>query len=392
MTDASKRTQGELLELALVFLKLGFTAFGGPVAHIALFEQEFVRDRKWISRDELLDLISATNMIPGPNSTELAIHLGRQRAGWLGLLTAGICFILPSATMACGLAWAYVHFGTLPQIQGVLYGVKPVILAIIVQALWRLGRTAVKSRLLGLVGIFGGVLCFSGFNELAILFGTGAFVAWIRSVETRGKNCFMTVSPVLSGLSGIPFLASVGVQVAGVPFTLWTMALLFLKIGSVLFGSGYVLIVFLKADLVNRLGWISEAQLIDAIAAGQVTPGPLFTTATFIGYLLGGPIAAIIATTAIFIPSFLFVGISAPLIPRLRKSQSAAAFLNGANVASLALMAVAAWRLGKSAIFDWATAIFFGLAVVLLVRLRVNSGWLVLAGGLGGVALLYLEL
>ena len=388
MTDSSQRNQGELVELALVFLKLGLTAFGGPVAHIALFEQEFVRNRRWLSRDELLDLISASNMIPGPNSTELAIHLGRRRAGFLGSLTAGICFIFPAAAMACGLAWAYVRFGKLPQIQGILYGVKPVIIAIIVQALWRLGRSAAKSRLLGVIGIFGGVLCFFEFNELAILFGTGAFVALIRSVETRGTTGLMTVAPLMGSFSGVPILASAAVSTTGVPFTLWAMALFFLKVGSVLFGSGYVLIVFLKADLVNRLGWISEAQLIDAIAAGQVTPGPIFTTATFIGYMLGGLNAAIIATIAIFIPSFVFVGISAPLIPRLRESQSAAAFLDGANIASLALMSVASWRLGKSAVSDWNTALFFGLAVIVLVRFRVNSVWLVLGGALGGIIFL----
>jgi chromate transporter len=348
-----------LLDLTKLFLKLGTTAFGGPAAHIAMFEDEVVRRRGWLTRAEFLDLLGATNLIPGPNSTEMAIHIGHRRAGWLGLIVAGSCFILPAALIVGVLAWVYVRFGQLPAAEGLLYGIKPVIIAIIVQALWRLGRTAVKNWPLGLLGVTAIALNFLGLNELIVLFGIG-----VLPVVTRLRKPVLAVEP----------------------FSLGLLLLFFLKVGAVLFGSGYVLLAFLRADLVERWAWLTESQLLDAIAVGQVTPGPVFTTATFVGYLLAGPTGAVVATVGIFLPAFVFVAISGPLVPRLRRSPVAGAFLDGVNVASLALMAAVTYRLGRAALVDSVTIGLAVVAAVLLLRYRVNSAWLVLGGAIAGLA------
>ncbi len=372
-----------LLELAGLFLRLGATAFGGPAAHIAMMEDEVVRRRQWLTREEFLDLLGATNLIPGPNSTELAIHIGHRRAGWAGLLVAGCSFILPAMIIVGVIAWAYVRFGSLPQAEGVLYGVKPVIIAVVVQALWGLGRTAVKNTWLALVGLAGTGLNLFGTNELAVLFGSGMVVAACRAMTVRRKKATTSQPPLLAIVPGVPLLSTAGIAgaaAATVPFTLWTMLLFFLKVGSVLFGSGYVLLAFLRADLVERWHWLSEAQLLDAIAVGQFTPGPVFTTATFIGYVLGGDTGAVVATVGIFLPAFFFVAVSGPLIPRIRESAIAGAFLDGVNVASLALMAVVMWRLGATTLADGFTGWLASTAGVLLFRWRVNSAWLVLGG------------
>ena len=333
MADAGLRARlPALLELARLFLKLGATAFGGPAAHIAMMEDEVVRRRGWLSRDEFLDLLGATNLIPGPNSTEMAIHVGHRRAGWAGLLVAGVCFIVPATAIVWVLAWVYVRYGRLPQVAGLLYGVKPVIIAIVVQALWGLGRSALKTRALVLAGLASAALSFAGVNELALLFGAGLAMALARGVA-RARALGVAFLPPLSTLG----LAAVA---TAQPFQLSTLFLVFLKVGAVLFGSGYVLLAFLRAELVVRLGWLSEGQLLDAVAVGQVTPGPVFTTATFVGYVLGGHAGAAAATAGIFLPAFLFVAVSGPLVPRLRRSAAAGAFLDGVNVASLALMAV----------------------------------------------------
>src|SRR5262249_46394899 len=289
-------------ELALLFLRLGTTAFGGPAAHIAMMEDEVVRRRGWLSREEFLDLLGATNLIPGPNSTEMAIHIGHRRAGWRGLLVAGACFILPAMVLVWGLAWAYVRFGRLPQVVGLLYGVKPVIVAVIVQALWSLGRSALKSRGLAVAALAAAALSAAGVHELLVLFGVAAAVVAVRSLRAPGNAWRAAWLPPLPAwgatvLAGAP------------PFPLATLFLVFLKIGSVLFGSRSVLLAFLRAELVVRLGWLSEAQLLDAVAVGQVTPGPVFTTATFIGYVLSGPGGAAAATLGIFLPAFFFVAI-----------------------------------------------------------------------------------
>lgn len=387
MTSEVKRREfGVFAELALVFLKLGFTAFGGPVAHISLMEREFVHRRKWLDSDELMDLISASNLIPGPNSTELALHLGRSRGGGIGLLIAGLCFIAPSVILTAAAAWGYVRFGKIPEIHGFLYGVKPVIVAVVVQALLRLGGSALKTPLLVVVCVAGGILCFLGVNEIAILFGTGILLVAIRTAERRNSRNSL---PLLSvgGFSCCSLFAAIGAPINAVPLSVPYLFAVFLKIGSVLFGSGYVLIAFLRADFVDRLGWITESQLIDAIAVGQMTPGPLLSSATFLGYLLEGPIGGLAATTAIFMPAFVFVWLSGPLIPRLRRYAPAAAFLDGANGASFALIAVASFRFGVASIIDWKTGFLFLAATVSLHFFRLNSAWLILASGSVGAAL-----
>jgi chromate transporter len=366
-----------LRELACLFLKLGATAFGGPAVHIAMMEDEVVRRRRWLAREEFLDLLGATNLIPGPNSTELAIHVGRRRAGWPGLLVAGACFILPAVAVTWALAWAYVRYGGLPEATGLMYGIKPVVIAVVVQALLGLGRSAVKTRSLLVVGLLGAGLFLGGVHELAILFGAGVAVVIARKLSSfRGMAAALGPIPSLG-------LAALG----GAPnVELSTLFLSFLKIGSVLFGSGYVLLAFLRSELVVRLGWLTEAQLLDAVAVGQVTPGPVFTTATFVGYLLDGPAGALAATAGIFLPAFFFVAVSGPLVPRLRRSAAAGAFLDGVNVASLALMGVVTWQLGRAAVVDVPTALLALGAAVLLLRYRVNSTWLVLFGALAGIA------
>lgn len=380
-----------LAELAGLFLKLGTISFGGPAAHTALMEEEVVRRRKWLTHPEFLDLVGATNLIPGPNSTELAIHIGHRRAGWPGLIVAGACFILPATLIVSFIAWAYVRFGTLPEASALLYGVKPVIIAIVVQALWNLGKSAVKTKLLATAGLIAAASCFLGVNELLVLFGCGFALLAIRAADKNkpaaAAGGFAPLFVILPGTStGATATTAVAASVAvAAPFSLNLMFFFFLKVGAVLFGSGYVLLAFLRADLVERWHWLTESQLLDAIAVGQFTPGPVFTTATFIGYLLSGPTGALVATVGIFLPAFIFVALSAPLIPRLRASPLAGAFLDGVNVASLALMAVVTWQLGRTALTDWFTIALTLSAATLLIRWRINSAWLVLGGAAIGL-------
>jgi chromate transporter len=385
-------SQTSLRELALLFLKLGTIAFGGPAAHIAMMEDEVVRRRHWLTREQFLDYVGATNLIPGPNSTELAIHIGLARRGWRGLIVAGVCFILPAALIVGIIARAYVRFGRLPAAQGILYGIKPVVIAVILQALWGLSRSAVKTRWLALLGIVSVAAAAFGVNELAVLAGA-ATIAVVGTIIKRrtAPSTPPTVASLVSARSSTPILNAgstaigVGVSAVAVPFSLIKLFLVFLKIGAVLFGSGYVLLAFLRADLVKGLGWLTERQLLDAVAVGQVTPGPVFTTATFIGYVLGRAPGAFAATVGIFLPSFVFVAISGPLVPRIRRSPIASAALDGVNVASLALMLVVAVQLARAALVD-PLAIFLGLAsALLLLRFRVNSAWLVVAGAAVGL-------
>lgn len=368
---------GPLAEVSLYFLRLGLTAFGGPAAHIAMMEEEVVRRRRWLSHEEFVDLIGATNLIPGPNSTEMAIHIGYLRAGWPGLIAAGLCFIVPAAAVTLAFAWIYRRFGALPQAQHILYGIKPVIIAVVAQALWGLGRSAMKSRFLAFLAGAAAILSVSGVNELAVLFGIGAAAVLARRL--KDAPLASVVLPV--GLSALSAAA------ASAPFGLWPLFLFFMKVGSVLFGSGYVLLAFLQASLVERWGWLTQAQLLDAVAAGQMTPGPVFTTATFVGYLLGGLPGAGVATLGIFLPSFIFVALSGPLIPRIRRSPAAGAFLDGVNVASLALMAVVTLTLARSAVVDAATLVLALAAGCLLIWKKVNSAWLVIGGGAIGYVL-----
>lgn len=389
-TPSERSYRTRLTELAVLFLKLGTIAFGGPAAHIAMMEEEVVRRRGWLSREDFLDLLGATNLIPGPNSTELAIHIGHRRAGWAGLLVAGACFILPAALIVIGIAWAYVTFGQLPEADGLLYGIKPVIIAVVLQALWRLSRTAVKTKPLMGLAVLAAVANFLGVNELLVLFASGILVACtrIRLAPRPGRGL-----PLLSIAPALPLLAAVGSSAGlGLPFSLGTLFLFFLKVGSVLFGSGYVLLAFLRADLIERWQWLTEPQLLDAIAVGQFTPGPVFTTATFIGYVLAGLPGAALATIGIFLPAFVFVAISGPIVPRLRKSPVAGAVLDGINVASLALMAVVTVQLGRVALTDWITVLLALISGFLLFRFRINSAWLVLGGALVGVCVYSLKL
>jgi chromate transporter len=366
-----------LKEIALLFLRLGTTAFGGPAAHISMMHDECVSRRKWLNDQEFLDLVGATNLIPGPNSTEMAIHIGFLRGGWKGLITAGVCFIIPAMIIVLALSWVYVRFGTMPQAQWLMYGIKPVVIAIIAQALWNLGKKAIKGPLTAGAGLVILILYFIGINEIALLFAGGLTVMLIMNIQRVQKH---TLGIMLFPLGAIGTLTQ-----ASTAFSFPLLFFTFLKIGAVLYGSGYVLLAFLRADLVERFGWLTDQQLIDAIAIGQVTPGPLFTTATFIGFILGGFLGAFLATLGIFLPSFIFVAISNPFIPRIRKSVWFGSLLDGVNVASLSLMAAVTWQLGNASLIDPLTILIAVASIVALVRFKINSTWLILLGGCTGL-------
>jgi chromate transporter len=373
-------SSAQLREIAASFLRLGTIAFGGPAAHIAMMEEEFVRRRGWVSHADFLDMLGASNLIPGPSSTEMAIHLGHQRAGWKGLIVAGACFIFPAMLMVTACAWAYAKYGSLPRTQDVLYGIKPVIIAIIVQALWRLARAAIKSRFLAAIAIAATAAALLGANVLAILLLAG-IVAMLQ--------VWLSYRPALTHLGVLPAIKppmSIAAAAGAISPGLGWLFLVFLKFGAVIFGSGYVLLAFLQADLVSRLHWLSQAQLLDAVAVGQVTPGPVFTTATFIGYLLGGIPGALVATVAIFLPGFFLVAASRPLIPRIRGSKIAGAFLDGVNVGAVGLIVAVTWQLGRAAVVDTVTGGMAALSTILLIYLQVNSVWLIFAGAVMGLA------
>jgi chromate transporter len=377
---ADEAGQGSVGEVARLALKLGFTAFGGPAAHIAMLRDEVVTQRKWLTDEHFLDLLGATNLIPGPNSTEMVIHVGQVRAGWRGLIVGGVCFILPAACIVLVLAWAYVQYGTTPTAEWLLYGIKPVIIAVVVQALWGLIKTAVKGLFLAAVGLATLALYLLGINEIVLLLGGGLLVMVGRNLRRLQSS---RTALALLPLTGIPSLWTATLQTSA-PVSLLQLFLIFLKIGSVLYGSGYVLLAFLRNDFVERLGWLTDRQLLDAVAIGQFTPGPVFTTATFIGYVLGSWPGAILATVGIFLPSFVFVAAVNPLIPRLRASPWMGALLDGVNVTALGLMAAVTWQLGRAAVIDVLTALLAIVAAVLLLRFKVNSAWLVLGGALVG--------
>ncbi len=377
MSNTQEIKSSQLGELARLFLKLGFTAFGGPAAHIAMMRKEVVERRQWFTEEAFLDLLGATNLIPGPTSTEMAFYIGLKRAGWRGLLVTGACFILPAAAIVLALAWAYVRFGTTLQAQGILYGLKPVVIAIVLEALWNLGKKALKGPLLVAVGVAVLGLYLVGGNALALLFGSALFVLLVRTARRSGQ---------LNGASPVLLLALVPVTTAAVPFSLAGLFLTFLKIGAVLYGGGYVLLAFLRADFVDRLGWLTDRQLLDAIAIGQFTPGPVFTTATFVGYLTGGWAGGIVATVGIFLPSLVYVALLAPLMGRLRERRWTADLLDGVNVAALALMAGVSWELARSALVDPFTIAVALVSLVLLLRFKVNSVWLLAGAGAAGIA------
>ncbi len=369
-----------LREIALVFLRLGTISFGGPAAHIAMMREELVRRRGWVTDQRFVDLMGATNLIPGPNSTELAIHLGFDRARWRGLGLAGVCFILPAALMVTGLAWAYVTYGQTPAFEGILYGVVPVVIAIIAFALVGLVRTAVRSRWLALLAVACLAAYLLGVNELVVL-AAGAVAAvgghGARSVRRSGQVDVVGL-PVVAG--ALPVFADPSAA------QLWQLFATMVKIGSVLYGSGYVLVAFLQGDFVDRLGWITEQQLLDAVAIGQVTPGPVFTAATFVGYLVAGPVGAFVATVAIFLPSFVFVGLLTRITDALRARAWTSALLDGLNVASLALMAGVTLHLARTSLVDPLTVALAVVAFGLVVRTRLNTAWYIVAGALVGLA------
>jgi chromate transporter len=367
----------KLTEVAKLFLKLGSIAFGGPAVQIALMHDETVNKRKWLNDQEFLDLVGAANFIPGPNGTEIAMYIGSLRAGWRGLIAAGICLAAPAILITLFLAWLYVHFGTLPYSKWLLYGVKPVVISIILQALWKLGQKAIKSTLTAMLALAVVVFYFIGVNEIALLFGGGLAVMLIMNLHRLRKQ---TLGVFLVPLGGIGVLSQVST-----PFALPLLFLICLKIGAVWYGSGYVLLAFLRADFVEHLGWLTDQQLIDAVAIGQITPGPLFTTATFIGYILGGTKGALLATLGIFLPSIFFVAISNPFIPRLRNSIWFSGLLDGVNVASLSLMAAVTWQLGRGSFTDWLSALIAIISFVLLIRFKINSAWLITGGALIGL-------
>ena len=374
-----------ILEVAGVFLRLGFTAFGGPAAHVALMEEELVRRRNWVSLEEFLDLLGITNLIPGPNSTEMALFLGQRRAGLPGLLAAGFAFILPAAVLTGGLAWAYLRWGRLPELRGILAGLQPVILLIITQAVFSLGRTALKTRCHAGIGLAACAGLVGGVHELVVLAGSGLAGLWIltrSNADARITPPKLAAVPMLGGWATAA--GSSAATIPFVPFSIGKLFLFFLKVGSVLFGSGYVLLAFLRTDLVERWHWLSEQQLLDAFAVGQATPGPLFTTATFIGFILGGPVGAIAATVGIFLPAFFWVAAGGRIIDRLFKSTPARAILDGLNAASWSLMSVVALQLAARVEWTVFSVVILAGSAWALFRWRVPSIWPMVAAGSSG--------
>jgi chromate transporter len=371
---------GRLAELARLFLKLGLIGFGGPAAHIAMMEEEVVERRRWLTREHFLDLVGATNLSPGPNSTEMAIHVGYLRAGWMGLLIAGLCFIIPAVLIATGFAWAYVTFGTLPQVVPFLFGIKPALIAIILAAVWRLGRSAAKNVQLGNLGFAVAVASLLGLDEaMVLLLGGVVGMLWLGRAGSLAALAWMFVPA-----AGSAAAATGGAAAAGATASLAKLGLFFLKVGAVLYGSGYVLVAFLEGGLVRDYGWLSETQLLDAIAIGQSMPGPVLSTATFIGYVLAGLPGAAVATTGIFLPSFIFVAALSLVLPRLRRSRWMAAFLDAVNVSSVALMAAVTLKLSVSTLTTWPAWVIALAAATVGLRWKVNATWLVLGGAVIG--------
>jgi chromate transporter len=385
MDESTEIRDASLAEIALVFLKLGTIAFGGPAAHLAMMEEEFVRRRRWITHTDFLDRLATANLIPGPSSTEVAIFIGQLKRGWRGLIVAGCCFIIPAALIVSVIAWVYVRFGSLPKVEGVLSAIKPAVVAIVIQALGKLGRTGIRTPLLALIAALAAMLSLMGLSPVLVLILAGLLSASNLALKNRLLLSVAFPRIVLAPKFLYRALA-VSALGAAVPVALSRLFLSFLKIGSLIFGSGYVLLAFLQTEFVEHLHWLTDKQLIDAVAVGQFTPGPVFTTATFIGYIVAGWRGAVVATVGIFLPGFLLVAISGPLIPRLRRSASAAAALDGVVAGSLALMAVVTWQLGKASIVDWKTLTIFGASLAALLRFRMNSAFVIAVAAVVGWA------
>lgn len=370
---------GTLAEVAKQFLRLGFIAYGGPAAHVAMMEEEFVRRGGWLTSERFLDLVGAVNLLPGPSSTELAIYLGEIRAGLPGLIVAGACFILPAAFLVVALAWAYLKFGAVPQVAGLLFGIKPVVVALVAQAAWNLGKTAMRNAPLAALALALLLLAMAGAPAAWLLIGAG--LLWM--VVQEGKR-LVGHGAVLGAWIGT------GSGSACATLAILPVFSYFLKIGAVLVGSGYVLLPVLRADLVVKFHWLSDSQLLDAVAVSQATPGPFFTVATFIGYLLAGWKGATLATVGMFLPAFAYVGVTSGFLPKLRKSPLAGAFLDGVNAAAVALMAFVGWQFGRATLVNAPAIILAVLSAVLVFRYKMNSTWLVLGGAAAGVALRFM--
>jgi len=380
--ESKKETsnRGPLKEIGLLFFKMGCIAFGGPAAHISMMDDEVVTRRNWLSREHFLDLIGATNLIPGPNSTEMTMHIGYERGGWRGLFLAGASFIFPAATITLFLAWLYVQYGELPQVQPLLWDIKPAVLVIIMSALWKLGKKAVKSWQLAVLGTAVFTAVMLGIDEVLSLLVGGLLGMLIWGLWRKWRGL-----PMLIWWPAV-FQLNLNMQ-KETAVSLWELALFFLKVGLTLYGSGYVLVAYLQGGLVEQLGWLTQTQLLDAIAIGQFTPGPVLTTATFVGYLVAGFPGAVIATLAIFLPSFLFVLILNPLIPKMRQSKWLSAFLDAVNVASVGLMTAVLLLLARDTLVDWQSVLIMLVAAVAVFRFKLSSLWVVLLAALFGFAL-----
>jgi chromate transporter len=376
MDSGKVKGRGTVVEVAKEFLRLGFVAYGGPAAHVAMMEEQFVGRRGWLARERFLDLVGAVNLLPGPSSTELAIYLGEIRSGLAGLIVAGACFILPAAFLVSALAWVYLKFGAVPQVTGLLFGIKPVVVALVVQAAWNLGKTALRSAALAALALVVVLLAVMGVPAVSLLIGAG--LLWM--VFREGKR-------LAGNRAALGAWIGLGSSSAGGALGLLPIFVYFLKIGAVLVGSGYVLLPVLRADLVVKLHWLSDSQLLDAVAVSQATPGPFFTVATFIGYVLAGWKGAAVATIGMFLPAFVYVGATSGFLPKLRKSPLAGAFLDGVNAAAVALMAFVGWQFGRATLVNVPAIILAVLSAVLIFRYKVNSTWLVLGGAAAGIAL-----
>lgn len=385
-------------EIALLFLKLGVIAFGGPAAHIALMENEVVTKRKWMDRQHFLDLVGTTNLIPGPNSTEMAIHCGYHRGGLAGLIVAGASFIFPAAVITCGFAWLYTTYGSIPAVETFFFGIKPAVLAVILLAIYRLGKKALKGWKLGLIGA--GVLIISliKVSEITAILAGGLFgMLWLYFTEKKMSDRLSFIFPIwpssfLEKSKSIPLsLAIKSTSAAAAGASLFPLFLVFLKVGSILFGSGYVLVAYLDAELVNRLGWLTRQELLDAIAIGQFTPGPVLSTSTFIGYQIQGFAGAVIATLGIFLPSFIFVLILNPIVPMLRKARITSCFLDAVNISAVAVMISVLLKMGREIMLDWKAGFIFILSIILLFWVKkLGPGWVIAAGAAAGYLLSFL--
>jgi chromate transporter len=371
-----KGEKGRLAEVARQFLRLGLIAYGGPAAHVAMMEEEFVRRRGWVTRERFLDLLGAVSLLPGPSSTELAIHLGEIRAGLAGLVVAGACFILPAAFLVTALAWAYLKFGAVPEVTGLFFGIKPVVVALIAQAVWSLGKTALRNVPLSALALAVVLLAVAGVPAVWLLIVAGFF--WMALWE--GKR-------LAGNRAALGAWIGLGTGGAGGAFGALPIFFYFLKIGAILVGSGYVLLPVLRADLVVKFHWLSDSQLLDAVAVSQATPGPFFTVATFIGYILAGWKGAALGTLGMFLPAFVYVAATSSFLPKLRQSPLAAAFLDGVNAAAVALMAYVGLQFGRAALINVPAVVLAVLSTALVFRYKINSIWLVLGGAAAGIVL-----